>query len=154
MKRICTLLLLTAAAVACRPDADLSGIGRYTLKDHWQLSRAGGPEHCETSVPATAAGALCAAGYFGDSLLEATNYKNADKSIFDEPWSWIGNRMLSDRSQTRKDKHWMIPLMGDVQNSTSKETENRVVVARGKGWDGGGEGADRCKGYQASFETR
>ena len=69
-------------------------------------------------------------------------------------WMDLGNRMLSDRSQTRKDKHWMIPLMGDVQNSTSKETENRVVVARGKGWDGGGEGADRCKGYQASFETR
>ena len=108
MKRICTLLLLMAAAVACRPDADLSGIGRYTLKDHWQLSSAGGPERCETSVPATAAGALCAAGYFGDSLLEATNYKNADKSIFDDPWSW----KTSFRVKPERGQHYTLEFDG------------------------------------------
>ena len=88
MKKIRILLLAAAAVCACTQPSRLENGGNLVLDGPWQLSRAGGPEHCEASVPATVAGALADAGFFGDDLLEGRNYASVDKSIFDDTWVW------------------------------------------------------------------
>ena len=88
MKKIRILLLAAAVLCACSQQTRLENGGSLVLDGPWQLSRAGGPERCEAVVPATVAGALAGAGFFGEYLLEGRNYASADKSIFDDTWVW------------------------------------------------------------------
>ncbi len=88
MKQIRILLLVAAVLCACTQQTLLENGGSLVLDGPWQLSRAGGPERCEAVVPATVAGALAEAGFFGEDLLEGRNYAAADKSIFDDTWVW------------------------------------------------------------------
>lgn len=44
----------------------------------------------------------------------------------DEPW----NRMLSERSQTQKAIYCLIPLMWNIQNRQTHETESRLMVSK------------------------
>ena len=82
------ILLLAVVLCACTQQTRLENGGSLALDGPWQLSRAGGPERCEAVVPATVAGALAEAGFFGEDLLEGRNYAAADKSIFDDTWVW------------------------------------------------------------------
>ena len=88
MKQIRILLLVAAVLCACTQQTLLENGGSLVLDGPWQLSRAGGPERCEAVVPATVAGALAEAGFFGEDLLEGRNYASADKTIFDDTWVW------------------------------------------------------------------
>ena len=88
MKQIRILLLVAAVLCACTQQTRLENGGSLALDGPWQLSRAGGPERCEAVVPATVAGALAGAGFFGDDLLEGRNYASVDKTIFDDTWVW------------------------------------------------------------------
>ena len=80
------ILLLSALVLAGARTPGSSGGDRLVLGTGWQLSRTGGPEHCDATVPSTVAGSLREAGFFGDGLLEGRNYERADKSIFDGEW--------------------------------------------------------------------
>ena len=51
--------------------------------------------------------------------------------------------MLSEISQTEKDKYCMISLIGSEKNWTQKQ--NRWVVARGRGWGGMDEGGQKIE---------
>ena len=86
MKRFLPLVLL-AAAVACVPKTREAG-ERLVLRDGWTLESAAVPQRFSASVPSTVAGTLYEAGYFGDGLLEGRNYEKADKSVFDEVWTY------------------------------------------------------------------
>ena len=88
MKQIRILLLVAAVLCACTQQTLLENGGNLVLDGPWQLSRAGGPERCEAVVPATVAGALAGAGFFGEDLLEGRNYASVDKTIFDDTWVW------------------------------------------------------------------
>ena len=88
MKKTRILLLVAAAVCACTQPSRLENGGNLVLDGPWQLSRAGGPERCETAVPATVAGALADAGFFGEDLLEGCNYASVDKAIFDDVWTF------------------------------------------------------------------
>ncbi len=52
----------------------------------WTLQREGSRESLSVTVPCTVAGALNEAGALGENVLEGTNYKNIDRSLFDSPW--------------------------------------------------------------------
>jgi exo-1,4-beta-D-glucosaminidase len=89
MKKNCILfILLVAAAFACTRPAPLSCGDSLVLDKGWQLSRAGGAEQWNATVPSTVAGALYDAGFFGDGLLEGLAYAAADKAIFDDTWTY------------------------------------------------------------------
>ena len=85
MKKI-SILILALAVCACgrtiAPDCGDS----VAFYGSWKLTRAGGPERCETTVPSTVAGALDESGFFGPDLLEGRNYEKADKAVFDDTW--------------------------------------------------------------------
>ncbi len=86
MKRILSLLFLIAS-VACAREAKAPG-DRTLLRDGWTLESAAVSGRFSASVPSTVAGILCDAGYFGENLLEGRNYEKADKSVFDQPWTY------------------------------------------------------------------
>ena len=88
MKKYSILLILAAAICACTPQSRLENGSDMALEGPWLLSRANGPERCETLAPATVAGALAEAGFFGEDLLEGRNYAAVDKSMFDDTWIW------------------------------------------------------------------
>ncbi|MCR5710270.1 MAG: glycoside hydrolase family 2 [Bacteroidales bacterium] len=88
MKKFWLYILAAAALCACSHEASLENGSVKVLDGPWQVSRAGGPESVTTTVPATVAGALYSSGFYGADLLESTNYRNADKSIFDDQWVW------------------------------------------------------------------
>jgi len=44
----------------------------------------------------------------------------------------LENIMLSEISQSQKDKYYMIPLIGGILRSQNIETESRMVVARSR----------------------
>ncbi len=89
MKKSLTVTILLAAALCgCSTHAGPSHEGEILLSEGWRLSRSGGAESCKATVPSTVAGALEAAGYYGDSLFEGRNYASADRSIFDDTWIW------------------------------------------------------------------
>ena len=59
-------------------------------------------------------------------------------------WVDLENIMLSEVSQTEKDKNQMISLMWDIKQQTNKtkkliDTDNPVVVTRGEGAGGSGK---------------
>ena len=74
------ILILTLAACSCAKENTLDG--------SWKLSRDGGRERLEVSVPSTVAGSMHAAGLLGKDLLEGRNYEKADKSVFDGTWTY------------------------------------------------------------------
>ncbi len=85
MKKI-WILIFAATLSACTQNVQMNNGSVLGLTDAWQLSRTGGPEKTAATVPSTVAGALYASGFYGDDLLEARNYANVDKSIFDDEW--------------------------------------------------------------------
>ena len=87
MKPIWTILL-TALAVSCSSGASTDSGDRMSLDSGWKLSRSGASVTYDASVPSTVAGTLYAAGFFGDDLFVGRNYENADKSIFDDEWTY------------------------------------------------------------------
>ena len=68
-------------------------------------------------------------------------------------WIVLKDIILSEISQTEKEKYCMISLNVEYENKTrqkllmSVDTENRLVVARGGGWEVGeiGEESQRYK---------
>ena len=76
-----------AATIACAQVKTAPG-ERDVLSDGWTLSRDGAAQRYDASVPSTVAGVLSEAGYFGDDLLEGRSYEKADKSIFDDTWTY------------------------------------------------------------------
>jgi len=79
-------LFLAIAACACTPDSE--NYGSRILDGKWELSRDGGSERLEATVPSTVAGSMHAAGLLGENLLEGRNYEKVDKSIFDDTWTY------------------------------------------------------------------
>ncbi|MBR6423846.1 MAG: glycoside hydrolase family 2 [Bacteroidales bacterium] len=80
------ILILAAVLCSCAQNASLSNGSVLVLGDGWRLSHTGGTENVPAVVPSTVAGTLYASGAFGENLLEGQNYKNVDKSIFDDEW--------------------------------------------------------------------
>ena len=86
MKKIWFLLLTLAAAVSCAQDN--AQPGDRCQQTSWTLACEGAAESYRATVPSTVAGVLSEAGRFGDDLLEGLNYKEADKSVFDNVWTY------------------------------------------------------------------
>jgi exo-1,4-beta-D-glucosaminidase len=101
MKPICTLLLLAAATVASAKPATPPCGETAVFGDGWTLSREGTAARYEAPVPSTVAGTLLEAGYFGDGFLEGLRYKEADKAIFDDAWTY----RTSFRGKPGKGRH-------------------------------------------------
>ena len=76
-----------AATLACAKEGPVSG-SRLVLTDGWTLAREGAAQQFDACVPSTVAGTLYEAGFFGKDLLEGRNYEKADKSIFDDTWTY------------------------------------------------------------------
>ena len=88
MKKTSLVLLLAAALCGCTQPPQLAPGSVLSLNGDWQLSRDGGTEKCTAVVPSTVAGALSDAGFFGEDLLEGRRYAEADKTLFDGPWTY------------------------------------------------------------------
>ena len=86
MKRILSILILVAS-VACARETKVSG-DRTVLRDGWTLESVSVPQRFSATVPSTVAGTLYEAGYFGEGLLEGRNYEKADKTVFDDVWTY------------------------------------------------------------------
>ncbi len=65
------------------------------LEKGWSLQSSAGGEVYPATVPSTVMGVLTANGLYGD-LLEATNYKKADRAPFDVSWVYSTNFDLKD----------------------------------------------------------
>ena len=87
MNKFCYFLSLAVVTAACAGNAAPSG-NRRVLTDGWTLTREGASEKFAAQVPSTVAGTLYEAGYFGEGLLEGRAYEKADKSIFDDTWTY------------------------------------------------------------------
>ena len=82
------MLFLILAVTACGRSVKMSDGESLTLDKNWQLSRDGGTEQCEATVPSTVAGALYSTGFFGEGLLEGKRYAEVDKAMFDDSWTY------------------------------------------------------------------
>jgi exo-1,4-beta-D-glucosaminidase len=82
MKRL-SLFLVLALAAACgtptTPDVKLT---------RWQMQQAGSSTVYDVKVPTTVAGALNAAGEFGENPLDELNFFDLDKTQFDSTWTF------------------------------------------------------------------
>ena len=87
MNKLCHVLSLAVVTAACAGNAAPSG-NRQVLTDGWTLTREGAAEKFAAQAPSTVAGTLYEAGYFGEGLLEGRAYEQADKSIFDDTWTY------------------------------------------------------------------
>ena len=83
-KLSCLLTILTLCA--CGQRSVLVSGDRTSLEEGWTLSREG--VSVAAAVPSTVAGSLFEAGFFGEDLLEGRNYEKADRSVFDETWTY------------------------------------------------------------------
>jgi exo-1,4-beta-D-glucosaminidase len=82
------IFLLSALAVSCSAGVSSVPGDRTSLDSGWKLSRASESVTYDAPVPSTVAGALDEAGFFGEDLLVGRNYEKADKSIFDDEWTY------------------------------------------------------------------
>lgn len=87
MKRFFTLALMISLLCSCAKPALVANGDDILLSEGWRISRDGGEKYPAT-VPSTVAGSLFDAGYFPQDLFESDNYRNADKSVFDGPWTY------------------------------------------------------------------
>ena len=81
MKRI----IITATLLLCLVLT--SGARTVNLSD-WTLSRNGQAAEYAAKVPATVAGVLSRNNFYGEDLMAGTAYYSADKSIFDDAWTF------------------------------------------------------------------
>ena len=81
------LIMTTGLLCACTQTVVLNSGDEYLL-DRWTLSQEGSGILHEVEVPSTVAGALCDQGVLGEDLLNGLNYFDADKSIFDDTWTY------------------------------------------------------------------
>ena len=103
MKKILSLIFIAGMFAACSEPLRLDN-GDKVLLDKWTLSQDGGNMSFDVTVPSTVAGVLYDEGVLGTDLLEGLNYYNADKSVFDTPWTYrtafdldvveLGNRIF------------------------------------------------------------
>ena len=82
MKKI-WIMLLAVTTAACAENVPN---GERERLDNWTLTRTGGTECVEATVPSTVAGALADAGFYPENLLDGRNYEKADRSLFDDEW--------------------------------------------------------------------
>ena len=87
MKKILSLIFIAGMFAACSEPLRLDN-GDEVLLDKWTLSQDGGNMSYDVTVPSTVAGVLYDEGVLGTDLLEGLNYYNADKSVFDTPWTY------------------------------------------------------------------
>lgn len=74
----------------------------------WTLSRKGAAESYDVTVPCTVAGALAENSVLAEDMLEARNYANADKSIFDDEWTYT----TRFKTKGKKGKHFVLEFDG------------------------------------------
>lgn len=87
MRRIwISALALVVAACSGGPVIDCGDT--FMLSEGWKLSSSAVSGEFDACVPSTVAGALNEEGFFGKNLLDATSYKDVDKSIFDAAWTY------------------------------------------------------------------
>ena len=87
MKKTLNLLMAACMLCACSEPVLLKG-GDEIVFGEWKLSQEGSDKVYDVKVPSTVAGVLYDNGHFGEELLEGDNYYNADKSIFDDAWTY------------------------------------------------------------------
>ena len=87
MKKI-TILLCIAALTACSGISAIGGETARTLSEGWTLRREGSKVSYKAEVPSTVAGVLADKGVIPAGALDGVAYKDIDKSIFDEPWTY------------------------------------------------------------------
>lgn len=76
---------LAFAALICAACTQGEPCSEQLLSDGWKLSS--GDITVNATVPSTVMGALRESGRYAD-ILEAQNYDEADKTIFDQPWTY------------------------------------------------------------------
>ena len=81
MKRLSLFLVLAIAACGHPTPSELK-------LTNWQLQQAGSATVYDVKVPTTVAGALNAAGEFGENPLDELNFFNLDKTQFDTTWTF------------------------------------------------------------------
>jgi len=82
MKRLSLFLVLALAAACGTPTPSEVKLTR------WQLQQAGSSTVYDVKVPTTVAGALNAAGEFGENPLDELNFFELDKTQFDSTWTF------------------------------------------------------------------
>ena len=75
-------------AIACSPKNAVPCGDREILADGWTLSREGASARYDAQAPSTVAGTLSDAGFFQEDIMVARNYEKADKTIFDDTWTY------------------------------------------------------------------
>ena len=81
------LLAAKPALSALLLAASLLQVSAATVElRNWTLRREGDKDSYKVTVPCTVAGALNAAGAFGENVLEEDRYASLDKTPFDSPW--------------------------------------------------------------------
>jgi len=108
MKKTVIALLAVSAVCACQSGYRMESGQSFSLSTPWTLSRDGGAESLQTSVPSTVAGALEASGFFGEDILDGNKYATLDKTIFDTPWTYSTSLVV----QPRKGQHYLLTFEG------------------------------------------
>ena len=108
MRKTLIVLLTVAAVCACRQGYRMECGQGFELATPWILSHDGGSESLTVSVPCTVAGALEEAGMLGENLLEGKNYAKADKTRFNDPWTYSTTLAV----QPQKGQHYLLAFDG------------------------------------------
>lgn len=87
MKIIFNLIITAGLLCACTHTVVLGSGEEYSL-DRWTLNQEGTETFYDVEVPSTVAGVLCDQGVLGEDILNSLNYFDADKSIFDNKWTY------------------------------------------------------------------
>ena len=108
MKKLLYLLLALATVCACQSGYRMKNGEGFNLATPWVLSHDGGEESVQATVPCTVAGALEEAGLLGENLLDGNNYAKADRTPFDDPWTYSTTLAV----QPRKGQHYLLSFDG------------------------------------------
>ncbi len=108
MRKTFIILLAVVAVCGCRQGYKMECGQSFELATPWILNHDRGSESLTVSVPGTVAGALEEAGLLGENLLVGYNYAQADKSRFDDPWTYSTTLSV----QPQEGRHYLLTFDG------------------------------------------
>lgn len=113
-------LLLTASLIVI---GQLTNAFEHRELTSWTMTRDGAAESYVVTVPCTVAGALSENGALPEDIFQARNYEKADKSIFDDEWTFT----TRFNAKHRRSRHFVLEFNG--LNFRADVKLNGVLIA-------------------------
>jgi len=134
MKKTLSLIFIASLLLSCTNSPELKGNGELLLNDGWKLTCEKVGKTFTVAVPSTVAGALTEVGYYPANILESDNYKNIDKSIFDETWTYTTtfkvDRSAENYSLVFDGLNYYADIFFNGQQIAASDTTKGVFIKR------------------------